>query len=123
MKQILLDTNALLAIHELKIDLFTEIEKCCNFHYYLAVLQGTIDELEKIKAEQRGNYKQAAKLALSLLKTKKILVIPEKGKVDDLLVKHSQQGDLIVTQDRELKKKLKKPYLTIRQKKKVVIVS
>src|SRR3989338_11308467 len=140
MKTIILDTNALMAIAEWKIDLFSEIEKCCSELFCISVLEGTLRELEKIGQEQRGRYKLAAKLALSLVRLKKIKIIlnetiqkdiQSKGKksvsgdnpsVDDLLVEHSQQGDWVLTQDAALKKRLQKPYLTIRQKKKVVMI-
>ena len=47
MKKILLDTNALMAIAEFKIDLFSEISQCCSFHFQLQVPSGVIKELEK----------------------------------------------------------------------------
>jgi rRNA-processing protein FCF1 len=123
MKKIILDTNVLMAVSEFKLDVFTQIEKFCDFRYKIYVLSGIIDELHDIINKQRGKYKRAAKLALDLLKAKKISAIIEDGElVDDLLVKHSKLGDLVVTQDVKLKKRLKKPYLTIRQKKYVVMV-
>ncbi len=122
MKKIILDTNSLMAIAEFKIDLFSELETVCDFSYDLFVLSGTIKELNKIMEEQRQKYKRAAKLALGMIKVKGIKKIVSSGYVDDLLVKHSQQGDLILTQDVELKKRLTKPYLTIRQKKKIIVV-
>ncbi len=122
MKRIILDTNALLAIAEWRIDIFTELQKSCDFNYSLVVLQGTIDELEKVKQEQRLRYKQAAKLALSLIEMKKIAIISEEGHVDDILVQHSFKGDYILTQDIALKKRLQKPYLTIRKEKKIIVV-
>ncbi|MBI2103261.1 hypothetical protein HYT55_05445 [Candidatus Woesearchaeota archaeon] len=119
---IIIDTNALMAVGEQKIDIFIEIEKICMFQYKLAVLSGTVDELIKIQQEQRGKYKTAAKIALMLLEIKNIAKIPSSEYVDDELVKLSQKGKLVLTQDKELKKKLTKPYLTIRQGKKVVLI-
>ena len=81
-------------------------------------------ELDNIQKEQRGKEKQAARLALSLLKHQNVEVLEDDGTekyVDDRLVYHSQQGDLVLTQDAGLKKRLQKPYLTIRQKKMVVL--
>ena len=122
MKKIIIDTNALLAISELKIDIFTELEKTCDFPYNLQVIEGTMTELEKIKQEQRGKYKHAARVAELLIVSKKIKIIPSEGDVDDILVEKSQNGALILTQDRELKRRLQKPYLTIRQQKKIVLI-
>ena len=121
-KQIILDTNALMAIAEFKIDLITELEKAYDFPYELCVLEGTIKELKKIQEEQREKFKRAAKLALGIIKVKKITVLPSIGYVYTELIKHSRNGDLILTQDVELKKELSLPYLTIRQKKRVVLI-
>lgn len=122
MKKIIIDTNALLAIAEFKLDIFSALQECCDFLYKTYVLSGTIKELEKIIEEQRGKYKWAAKLSLSLLKAKKVGILKETGYVDDLLVEHSKKGDLVLTQDKELKRRLSKPYFTIRQKKKIIMV-
>mgnify|MGYP001578393865 CR=1 FL=1 len=122
MKRILIDTNALMAIGEWKIDLFLALEEECDFLYTIAVLQGTINELQFIQQEQRGKYQAAAKLALALLKAKKVTIIPSGTDVDGALVEYSHQGYLVLTQDIPLKKRLAKPYLTIRQKKKVITI-
>ncbi|MBS3123172.1 hypothetical protein J4437_00915, partial [Candidatus Woesearchaeota archaeon] len=56
------------------------------------------------------------------LKNKLILILPHSGYVDDLLVEKSREGAVILTQDMQLKKRLIKPYLTIRQKKMLMMV-
>ncbi len=126
-QRIIIDTNALMAISELSIDLFSAIELCSDFPYDLSVLQGTIRELEEIFQTQRGKFRVAAKLALHVLgeRIKKgvVEVLVEDGVVDDILVKHSRCGDIILTQDVALKKRLKRPYMTIRQRTKVVVVA
>ena len=121
-KIIIIDTNTLMAIVEFKINIFAELERICDFPYTVVVLQGTIDELEKIQLEQSLKYKRATKLVLALLKSQQVKVILERGNVDNLLVQHSQQGDLVLTLDQELKHNLSKPYLTIRQKKKIILI-
>ena len=122
MKRIILDTNALMAIEEFKLKLFEELEVTCDFNYEVYVLEGTIKELKKIQEEQRMKYKRAAKLALGIIKVLKIKQLPSQGHVDDVLVEHSKQGDLVLTQDLGLKRRLTRPYLTIRQKKKIFLV-
>lgn len=129
MKKIIIDTNALMAISEMGLDLFTAIEEACDFKYKIFVLEGTVKELEKIVREQKGRFKQGAKLALTLIKKKresgklKVMKDPDDSKyVDDNLVVLSKDGYLVLTQDIVLKRKLTKPYLTIRQKKKVMVV-
>lgn len=130
MKKIILDTNALMAVAEFNLDIFTEINYCCDFNYKLFVLESTVNELEKIQLEQKLKYKRYAKLALSIL-NKKIkdgdvnFLEDQKPELstDDNLVIESKQGALVLTQDLGLKRRLTKPYLTIRQKKKIVIVN
>ena len=122
MKKIIIDTNVLMAISEFSLDIFSAIDEFCDFTYSLYVLEGTKHELEKIKTEQRGKFKMAASLALQILKVKGVDTIPSTGHIDDRLVEFSQKGYLVLTQDVGLKKKLRKPYLTIRQRKKIVLV-
>ncbi len=119
MKQIILDTNFLLIPAQFKVDIFSEIQRIADFKYQLFVLDKTLDELKKIQKEQRGKHKAAAKLALALIKNKKVKIIKttQDKYVDDLLVDYSKKGALIATQDIGLKKRLKKPYLVLRQKK------
>jgi uncharacterized protein len=121
-KTIIIDTNALLAISEFKLDLFEELKESLDFNFTLNIISPTLDELEKIKLEQRGKYKLAASIALQLINTKNINIIKKEGYVDDLLVELSKENNLILTQDIALKKRLQKPYLTIRQKKKIILV-
>ncbi len=125
MKKIILDTNFLLIPAQFKVDIFSEIERVCDFKYSLNVLDKTVGELKGIVQKQKGKQKLAAALALKLLKAKKVKVIKtEKGKyVDDVLVEMAKKGDILVaTQDRALKKRLKVPLILLRQKKYLVIV-
>lgn len=122
MKTVIIDTNVLLAVALFRLDVFSEVERVCDFPVRLAVLQGSIQELERLSTQERGKFKQAARLALALLHAKRLQVLKSIGKVDDALVVESKGGTLVLTQDRELKKRLQKPYLTIRQKKYVAMV-
>jgi len=151
MKTIILDTNALMAIGQFKIDVFMELERVCDFKYGVKVLDKTVDELEKIINEQRGKYQERAKLALDIIKKKKIKKIrtkdiyatsvakrilpttkglparrvPPRQTVDDILVMLAKKGMIVVTQDKELKGRIKEvggKLMTIRQKKKIVFI-
>ncbi len=123
MKRIIVDTNALMAIVQFKVDIFEELKPCCDFKYEVAILKGSIDELKKLAEKDRSKESRAAKLLLQLIKSKKLIIIlhPE-GYVDDLLVDYSKRGFLVLTQDIGLKKRLTRPYLTLRQKKRVIMV-
>ena len=130
MKEVIIDTNAWLAIMTQGLDIFFAIDDACDFEYELFTLEGTIDELEKICNTQKGKDKAAAQLALSIIHQKEdeeeVMILPSSGKtqkhVDDELVKESKQGSIVLTQDKELKKRLTRPYLTIRQRNYIILV-
>ena len=69
MKTIIFDTNFLLIPSRFNVDIFEEAERFmvnCSF----AIIDKTIDELQRIIKTQKGKDKQAAMLALSLIKAK-----------------------------------------------------
>jgi len=123
MTQVLLDTNILLIPGTLGVNIFNEIEKVCNGKPEFAVLEGTLVELDKIILEQRGKFKAAASLGRQLMKQKSVKVLRSNNKpVDDMLVELSTSGSVVATQDAALKKRLTKPYLTLKAKKYFVMV-
>lgn len=116
MKTILLDTNFLLAIYQFKLDIFQEIQNIADFSYEIQTIDRVIDELNTIT----GKDKKAANYALKIIKEKHLKILKtEKGHTDDILVKLNNKA-IIATQDKELKKRLKN-YITIRQKKYLII--
>ena len=46
-KRIILDTNALMAINEFKLDVFSAIERGMNEPYELVVLDGVLDDIKQ----------------------------------------------------------------------------
>lgn len=110
MKKIILDTNFLMICGQFKVDIFSEIGRICNFNYELSIIDKTVDELKKIiKTAKKGKDKSAAKLALALLKTRKIKKIKTKeGYVDNLILKSINKDCILATQDALLKKKATK---------------
>lgn len=127
MRKIILDTNFLLIPAQFKLDIFSEICNICNFNYKLYILDKTIGELNNIVEKQKGKSKEAAKLALKLIKLKKVNIIKTKESltVDNLILKKVDKKDYIVaTQDKILKKQLKIrqiPIITLRQKKRLIL--
>jgi len=120
MKKIILDTNFLLIPGSVKVDIFAELERLCLFKYKVYVLDMTIKELEKLKAEGKGKTSKNAKLALDLLKIKKVNIIKTKqGHVDDLILQVADKDTIVATQDMELKRRLKAkgiPQIILRKK-------
>ena len=119
MKKIILDTNFLLLPITMKMDIFTDIHMLINEPYQLLVLDKSIDELNKIIEEQKGKPKDAARMALQLLKAKNIHILDtEKQKslymtpnsreftVDDIIVALADKETIVATQDKFLKKSL-----------------
>lgn len=109
--KIILDTNFLMAISQFKIDIFNELKK---FPYKVYIIDKTIKELKILNNTH-------SKIALKLIKD--IPIIKTKpGKTDNILIELSKDN-IIATQDKELKKRLKAPYLVIRQKKYLKLIN
>ena len=124
MKKIVLDTNFLMAIFELKIDIFEEIFRASDSQYKLFVLKSTLVELESFINGPLLSKRQAARLAKKILQEREVAILDpqsEQKLVDDQLV--ALEGYVVATVDADLKKRLKKKgvrLLTIRQKRYVV---
>ncbi|MBN1377118.1 hypothetical protein JW949_02155 [Candidatus Woesearchaeota archaeon] len=122
-KQIILDTNFLLIPEQFNVDIFKEIDRIINYPYGLYIVEGTEKELEKIKKEGNQKDKRAVNIALKLIEQKNLKTHPDSDKktedsVDDLIVEKAR--DYVATQDKELKKRLKKKkirIITLKQKK------
>lgn len=124
MKRIILDTNALMAISQFGLDLFSEVSRICDFQYSIHVLEGTVKELESIFQNQKGKHREAAGLAIKIIKARRISILksPSGCPVDDYLLGLSKRGDIVLTQDADLKRRLKRPYITMRKKKYLVLI-
>ena len=126
MKKIILDTNFLLIPGIFCVDIFSEIKRVCDFKYELCVIDRTINELEHIVISSKGKYKKAASLSLELIKKNRVKIIKtEKNmSVDDSIVLLSNKNCIVATQDKDLKRRLKKvriPIITMRQKRYVIL--
>lgn len=127
MATIVLDTNFLMIPSSLGVDILSEIDRICDFRYDLAVVRQTIDELKKISELQSGKHKAAARLALQIIKNNNINIIETTctTNADDAIISLLEQkrvgaGFIVATQDKELKKRIKKkgcPLIVLRQKK------
>jgi hypothetical protein len=122
MKQIIIDTNFLLIPAQFRVDIFSEIDRLMYEPYELCILEGTIDELNKIQEKQSGKDKKAAALALKLIASKKVkhLKTEKNLNIDKLIVEQAKNPDsIIATQDMALKRVLKRnnAHLIILRKK------
>ena len=119
-KKILLDTNFIMIPAQFKVDIYSEIERICDFKYELYVLDKTLSELENIIKTQKGRQKAAARLAKAILEAKKpkTLKTTSKDYVDNIIL--GLKGFIVATLDRELRSRLKKngvATIVLRQKK------
>jgi len=113
---ILLDTNFLLIPAQFGIDIYHELNCLISTSFELIIFQGIIDELEKL-SKKSIKYQKQVQLALQLAKNcKKIELNPEifsDMTVDDIIVRlATDNGWLVATNDRELRKKLKAHQVT-----------
>lgn len=127
MKKIIIDTNFLLIPFNFKVDIFSEIDRICDFSYEVCILKGTLYELNNIINNQRGKDKVAARMAIDLIKQKdlKMLDNSENEYLDDSILKLANKDTIVATQDKELKKRLKKKgiqVIILRNKKYLEII-
>lgn len=121
MQKVILDTNMLLVPGQFKVDIFSELERVMECPYEIVVLQGTVDELEKIMQDGSKDDRRAAKLAMMLLdhqqkrdfsaasssQCKGLKMLSMSGKyVDDAIVEIAEDDTLVATNDGGLKRRL-----------------
>lgn len=120
MEKIVLDTSFLLAVFQLKLDIFSEIARLCDFPYQLYVLDRSLDELEKLIKTSSLPQKKAAIFAQKIVASGKIQVLQtnETRSVDDILADKTEC--IVATIDGGLKRRIKAKcgrMITVRQKK------
>jgi rRNA-processing protein FCF1 len=108
-----------------KIDIHTELTRILDFSFEVAILDRTMEELDDIIA--RGKKEgQWAKLAKTILMTKRVTILPTAGgHTDNLLLEKADENHIIATMDKALKQKLKKKgqdVIIIRAQKKLALV-
>ncbi len=123
MKKAILDTNFILSCAKQKIDFLDEIK---FIGLDILIPEEVLKEIEKIRDSGRKlHFRENAELALKILNKggfKKIRL--GTSDVDKGLMNLAEKNkDVIVaTLDRELKRKIKKPKLVIRNKKKLELI-
>lgn len=128
---VLLDTNFLLIPAELKVDIFSELNRIMFEKYKVFVLDKNIEELENIIKKGNSKTKLYAKIAKEILKRNNVRILKTRLKTKNFLntpkiplkYQYKSADDLIfefalglknkkkvyvATQDKKLKKRLKK---------------
>ncbi|MBU1120343.1 MAG: hypothetical protein ABIE23_00155 [archaeon] len=115
-----LDTNMLLAVNELKLDVFEEIKRKLGKVDFL-IAGRVLNEMNELKKEGKKKEKGVL-IAEKLIKINKCKILKEgkENNADEELIELSGKGVMIGTNDKELKKKIKEKggrVIFIRQKK------
>jgi len=113
--KIILDTNFLMVPNQFGVDIFEFLKD-----YEIFTLSSCIDELKKL-AKNKGKNGMAAKVALKLIKDKKVRIVSTREKGDRAILNYAILDRCSVgTNDKELIAKLRKQsikILRLRQKK------
>ena len=121
MKRIILDTNFLMIPYKFRVDIFSEVNRICDFNYELYIFESSIGELRNIAENQSGIDKKAAQFALKLVKLKNIGIIKSgETDVDELMLDSVNNDTIMATQDIQLKRQLLEKgasVIMLRQKK------
>lgn len=121
--KVLLDTNFLVYCAKGKIDYKEDIRRIVKGKYELAVVDSVISELENLnKKAKTYRDRQAAGLALLILKANGVSVIKTEEKSADKAILDNAKDNIIATFDLRLRKNLKnlaKAVILIRGKRRV----
>ena len=109
--RVIFDTNFLLIPAQFKVDIFENIRSIMTKPYDLCIFEATIDELKKIALGNRKD-KNNAKVALDLIKQKNLKSLHNSFKgedsyIDSIILNNASDGDIVCTQDKDLKRLLK----------------
>jgi len=125
--KIIIDSNALFAPLQLKIDIFAELERVLNRNFEIVLLSPVKRELEMLAQKSSSKRGKDAAFALSLSEKLTYVNISEKKKelTDDAIVRVSKAWNApVFTNDKKLKKKLRDisvPVIYVREKSRLEI--
>ena len=121
-KTVILDSSSIMMPFEYSINLEDELTRLLG-KINILIPKPIVDELEYLSKNGKGRKKRLAKPALELIKNYKI--IDSEGKGDDsVLYLAKKLQAIVVTNDRELRKRVKKESLQtiyLRGKKRLVL--
>ena len=121
--RVILDTDFLINCADFGIDYATELRRICDFNFEMAIVDKTLDELDKVQEKK----KSPARLAKTMLEKFGVKVInTAKNKhVDALILDLADKDTVVCTQDLELRNKLKEKgikVVVVRQQKYLAFV-
>ena len=122
-KTVILDSSAILMLFEFSIDLEKELTRLLG-NYRIVIPTSIVRELEFLSENGRGKKKAKAKASLKLIKKYDAIDADEMGGDDSILELAKKINGIVVTNDKELRDRLKKMSLSViflRAKKKLVM--
>ena len=125
--KVILDSNALFASLEFKLDVFAEVERLLGRRVEFILLSPVKRELELLSAKDSPKTRREAAYALQL--TQKCLYVaveePDGISIDDAILKTAKAwGSLVFTNDKQLRRRLRDisvPVIYVRQKSRLEI--
>ncbi|MEM2104405.1 MAG: DNA-binding protein [Candidatus Bathyarchaeia archaeon] len=125
--KVILDSNALFASLQFRIDIFTELKTVLNRSFEPVLLFQVKKELERIAAEKSPKKRREAAYALKMAEKCKLVKLDEEfaGSPDEAIVKAASEWRCpVFTNDKELRKRLRDisvPVIYVRQKSRLEI--
>ena len=122
-KIVILDSSAIIMLFEFSIDLEDEITRLVGKHHTI-VPKPVFNELEFLSEHGTGKKKIFAKASLKLIERYDIVDVSSKNADDGVFLLAEQTNGVAVTNDKDLKKRLKEislPVIFLRSKKRLVM--
>lgn len=123
-RRVILDSNALMMLFEFSIDLEDELQRLLG-KYEIIIPEPIIEELKNLSKFGEGKQSRIAKPALKLSKKyRKVKLDKEKKGDDAVLYLAKKLQTFVLTNDKELKEKLKDeslPVIYLRGKQKLAV--
>jgi rRNA-processing protein FCF1 len=120
--KVILDSNALLAPLQFKIDVFSELERLLNRNFELILLSAVKRELKALAEKGSPKMRKNACYALKIVERCKYVEVENLASAltDDVIVKKAKEwGSPVFTNDKQLRKRLRDisvPVIYVRQK-------
>ena len=125
--KVIVDSNALFVPLQLKIDVFSDLERLLNRNFELILLSPVKRELEALAEKGSPMMRKNARYALKLAEKCKYVEVESSASThaDDIIVKIAKEwSSPVFTNDRQLKKRLRDisvPVIYVRQKSRLEI--
>ena len=111
-KTVILDSSAIMMLFEFSIDLEKELTRLLG-KYHIVIPTPVVRELEFLSENRRGKKKAKAKASLKLIEKFDTIDINEEDGDDSILELANRINGIVVTNDRELRNRLKEISLSV----------